>query len=341
MPFSGHVIAVRLERLSVVADIRAMRSFLCVVLLLLALPAGAAADVREGRTDDPVDATLHENVDGSSYRDPDIELVAVRYDTAGSIQFHLRLYEAITDRNSLPSFRVCALDRESVSDGSEPACSYFGAKGDLSFSGSYSASSSRHFELEEYEGTIPATVNFSDDGRSVYIDGSHPALANRGYNAADSVVYRSDVATGFHLYGPGGFTRCSDGVDNDGDSTTDMADSGCDRVEDDDERLSRTPSMSRSQAIDYLERALTRHFGGAFRYRSGWRRACARTARTRFSCRVAWGVGDSSFRGVARLWHSREGEDATWNYAWRIVRTNEYCKFVLRRKRCTKVHVVR
>lgn len=318
-----------------------MRRLLVLLALASVVPPGvAAADVREGRTLDPRDGRLHEHVDGSSYRDTDIELVAVRYDTAGAISIHVRLFEPFADRNDLPRFQVCSAEAPRERDPDEdPSCPYPGERGDLTFSGAYSASSPRLFELSGYEGTIPATISFSDDGRSLFVDGRHPALADRGYNVADSVVYDGDVANGFLLYGPGAFTACSDGLDNDADETIDREDYGCDAREDVDERLDRTPSMSRTDALGYLKRALTEEFGSAFRHRAGWRRACARTARTRFRCRVAWAIGDTGYRGVARFWHDRNGERVTWSYAWRIVRTDEYCKYVLKRKRCTKVHV--
>ena len=74
---------------------------------------------------------------------------------------------------------------------------YFGGiKGDLAFSGSYSASSPRFFELSGYEGKIPARISFSDDGRSVFVDGNHPALAGRGYNTVRGITYDDDRSTG-------------------------------------------------------------------------------------------------------------------------------------------------
>src|SRR3712207_2616822 len=102
-----------------------MRSLLLAILLVLLLPTGAFADVREGRVSDPRDGTLHENVDGSSYRDPDIELVAARYDSAGSISLHVRLFEPWGERRSLPSMEVCALD---VREEEPTGCSPYGAR---------------------------------------------------------------------------------------------------------------------------------------------------------------------------------------------------------------------
>src|SRR3954470_16913322 len=45
----------------------------------------ASAETRSGSVTDPADATLHQNVDGTSYRDQDIQRVTASYDTAGSI----------------------------------------------------------------------------------------------------------------------------------------------------------------------------------------------------------------------------------------------------------------
>src|SRR4051794_41536948 len=56
------------------------------VAVVLVLPVGSAsAEVRSGSVTDPADATLHQNVDGTSYRDQDIQRVTASYDTAGSI----------------------------------------------------------------------------------------------------------------------------------------------------------------------------------------------------------------------------------------------------------------
>src|SRR5689334_22344028 len=56
------------------------------VAVALMLPVGSAsAEVRSGSVTDPTDATLHQNVDGTSYRDQDIQRVTASYDTAGSI----------------------------------------------------------------------------------------------------------------------------------------------------------------------------------------------------------------------------------------------------------------
>src|SRR4051794_14644416 len=56
------------------------------VAVVLVMPVGSAsAEVRSGSVTDPTDATLHQNVDGTSYRDQDIQRVTASYDTAGSI----------------------------------------------------------------------------------------------------------------------------------------------------------------------------------------------------------------------------------------------------------------
>src|SRR3954447_7264745 len=56
------------------------------VAVVFVLPvASASAEVRSGSVTDPTDATLHQNVDGTSYRDQDIQRITASYDTAGSI----------------------------------------------------------------------------------------------------------------------------------------------------------------------------------------------------------------------------------------------------------------
>src|SRR3954468_2739368 len=56
------------------------------VAVVFVLPvASASAEVRSGSVTDPTDAYLHQNVNGTSYRDQDIQRVTASYDTAGSI----------------------------------------------------------------------------------------------------------------------------------------------------------------------------------------------------------------------------------------------------------------
>ena len=48
-------------------------------------------------------------------------------------------------------------------------------------------------------------------------------------------------------------------------------------------------------------------------------------------------IGDLSYRGSATIWYSN---DALWNYAYKIRRTNEHC-LARQRRDCTKTYRVR
>jgi hypothetical protein len=63
---------------------------------------------------------------------------------------------------------------------------------------------------------------------------------------------------------------------------------------------------------------------------------------------VSWGLGDLGYFGWATIWNERDDSgDATWNYAFRIKRTNWYCwdrkrqgDSAYKGKRCSKVYRV-
>src|SRR3954465_7626633 len=61
------------------------RLAIAVAVVFVSLGGSASAGVRAGWVTDPVDATLHQNVNGTSHRDQDIQRVTASYDTAGSI----------------------------------------------------------------------------------------------------------------------------------------------------------------------------------------------------------------------------------------------------------------
>src|SRR3954447_1320692 len=73
------------------------------VAVVFVLPvASASAEVRSGSVTDPADATLHQNVDGTSYRDQDIQRVTASYDTAGSITMTFYFLDPVPAFKSLP-----------------------------------------------------------------------------------------------------------------------------------------------------------------------------------------------------------------------------------------------
>src|SRR4051812_5015863 len=61
------------------------RLAIAVAVVFVSLGGSASAEVRSGSVTDPADATLHQNVDGTSHRQQDIQRVTASYDTAGSI----------------------------------------------------------------------------------------------------------------------------------------------------------------------------------------------------------------------------------------------------------------
>src|SRR3954452_1892527 len=94
-----------------------MRTRVLIVALAftLLLSGHALAEVRTAIVNDPRDATLHENVDGTSYREPyDIKSVQVSYDTAGSISITLAFYEPLPQADSIsaPTYAVDISERD-------------------------------------------------------------------------------------------------------------------------------------------------------------------------------------------------------------------------------------
>jgi hypothetical protein len=132
--------------------------------------------------------------------------------------------------------------------------------------------------------------------------------------------------------------QCSDGIDNDNDGDTDLdEDWGCTSKFDHDERLKRLPRLAAAEAEGFLRKALKRKF--AFIANSSWYRPnCKRESATSFRCRPLFGAGDTSFSGRVDIWARAVGEQARWYSSMRIVQTDEYCAFVRKGNRCTKVY---
>jgi hypothetical protein len=146
--------------------------------------------------------------------------------------------------------------------------------------------------------------------------------------------------------------QCSDGQDNDGDGAIDYpSDAQCKRPTDGREAPDPLGRLFTSDARRYVRAVLRTKFRGAYRFGSFKRIAsCVHLSRSRITCyRVSWGVGDVGYRGWATIWlaNDRHG-DVSWDYAFRIKRTNGYC--VVRKrsgdpayksKRCSKIYRAR
>ena len=147
--------------------------------------------------------------------------------------------------------------------------------------------------------------------------------------------------------------HCFDKIDNDGDGKIDLDDMDnlgasneyyeCDHVKPAPPKPETTPRLTVSSAKRWARTALKRKFGNAYRHGSGKRLSgTTRLSRTkvRFS-NVFWFAGDVSWQGRLTIWYTGVGDAARWNYAYKIKRTNEYCKSVLHRSHCTKTFRVR
>jgi hypothetical protein len=66
-----------------------------------------------------------------------------------------------------------------------------------------------------------------------------------------------------------------------------------------------------------------------------------RLAPDRLKCRMSWIVGDLSFSGHGSIWITYPEGKNVWNFAYRIVRLNEYCAAVIEGDDCTKTVVAR
>lgn len=152
------------------------------VAVVFVLPVGSAsAEVRSGSVTDPVDAYLHQNVDGTSYRDQDIQRVTASYDTAGSITMTFYFLDP------LPAFL-------SRTDSTGPGLS--ASFNDCNLSGEATATvialpwsdiHSGSVSVRGYEGSIAATGTLSADHRAITIQASAPVLANRAYSCVNGI----------------------------------------------------------------------------------------------------------------------------------------------------------
>jgi hypothetical protein len=157
----------------------------CLAVLSAVIVAGvwvgsASAEVRSGSVTDPADATMHQNVDGTSYRDQDIQRITASYDTAGSITMTFYFFDPVpaSTRETLnASFNDCNYTNEATAEVTVLP---------LSSTGYNSASVS----IRGYEGSIQATRTLSADHRAITVQASAPVLANRAYSCVNLISQR-------------------------------------------------------------------------------------------------------------------------------------------------------
>jgi hypothetical protein len=103
---------------------------------------------------------------------------------------------------------------------------------------------------------------------------------------------------------------------------------------------STIPAITRGDAAHYSKVALKADFKGYF-YAGGFRARCRLTDRTHARCQVGWFQGDFFFNGTTRIWYTQDAKGVVfWNDAYRIVRTNDYCRSVQHRRHCTRTFQV-
>ena len=106
-------------------------------------------------------------------------------------------------------------------------------------------------------------------------------------------------------------------------------------------RSQRVPTLSSGQAWGYVAAVLDRRFSSSWSHRAGGWIKCGRINRTRMRCRVAWGIGDSSYSGIVRVWRQHDSDgDISAFYSYRIRGLNEYCA-ATGGSNCTRLYVSR
>ena len=141
---------------------------------------------------------------------------------------------------------------------------------------------------------------------------------------------------------------CRDKLDNDGDGQVDKRDLGCEDRFDNDERLGRLPQLTFGAARHWVDKALARKFGNAYRhgyvFRDGEESGpfigrCRRIQQLKMSCATRWYIGDAGYHGRVTIWYTRAGEQVLWHYSYRIKLEDYYCK-VTGGSNCTRTYVV-
>jgi hypothetical protein len=143
----------------------------------------ASAEVRSGSVTDPADATLHQNVDGTSHRDQDIQRVTASYDTAGSITMTFYFLDPVPDEteDALQAFVPAA----PTSYGS--SCWGSDTPGTALLTVFPTSGPSAIVTLDGYDGSIRATTTLSADHRAITVQASAAVLANRAYTCVGPI----------------------------------------------------------------------------------------------------------------------------------------------------------
>lgn len=216
--------------------------------LLTFAPTDGNAATRGGSVNDPQESLPAL----SGGRAPDIKSVSVAYDDGGQVAVAVTLYEPWPQTSkTYPNYGI----RIGSSQSGAPSYSCSTTNpGDVQVSGSLNPATTgtgaADFSIVGFSGTLPATRTFSADGLTTTFTANASQLAGRNYICTDdsylsrpdlpvghcgnrdcsyiSYVYLDDKADAFFFDGFGpSRPQCSDGVDNDGDGKTDLADPDC------------------------------------------------------------------------------------------------------------------
>jgi hypothetical protein len=149
--------------------------------------ASASAEVRSGSVTDPTDATLHQNVDGTSYRDQDIQRITASYDTAGSITMVFYFLDPVP--TSTPDELSASLSKDICSG---RAYAPAGSAG-VTVRPSSRSGDSAFVTVSGYGGSIQATRTLSADHRAIIVHASAAVLANRDYTCVGLISLSHDL----------------------------------------------------------------------------------------------------------------------------------------------------
>lgn len=164
-----------------------LSSLLLVLLLALAYSSVAQAEIRTATVPDPADATP--TVSGVP-NNPDIRLVKVVYDSAGSLIMEVDFYHGMSDFDTSENYAFwsefdvtsAAVPTAGVES---PGCSSAVQQGNLSGQHHVWAATSTAFlnraSVYGYSGYLPLTRASSADESHIVLTANSPVLANRDY----------------------------------------------------------------------------------------------------------------------------------------------------------------
>lgn len=278
------------------------RLLLATCALWLAAATPALADVRTGSVND-------QSGPESPYGQPrpDIQQVRVRYDTAGTLRFTARFYQAVPTRSASDGADgfLDTVIRSGTYNGYD--CDDFDPA-DLSLT-FYPERNPRKASLYLIgsDKAIPVTQTVSADGREVTVAATRQALAGRGYRCVGPVEHWGngsdpvEKTDAFKLFGPGAYHRVPPPM----------------------------PKLTFKATRYYIDQALRyNNLKKPWANRdSGGIGTCQRISKVRVRCNVAWRRKQYDFKGTSTIWYSRyaDGETVEWNYAYKITRTDRAC----------------